>query len=497
MSLPRLPKAEIISPLLKVFLAKKYNLSFKEEAQVFSKKTEELLEDPLFSFGLIFLERYLLENFQKNLYSQELLKNLIEVKEMQGYIFRLKKLPPSFTFFQWEKYYFYPLFFGEIKELFKKLWRNKEKFCALFTVVKSSNELRELKDLLKIFQKLHFTRITPKAKENLEDLFELYLSRKGNKWERNLKKGNFLLVVTNHFNLEEEFQPILFYYKGKRISFYIFREEKLHFLEAFCQKSSFIYGLITSSLLREAPFSGINPFLLGIAVFEHAKRAGKTLHLLDGFTLHVLADLFYEWEDFGSALKFYELAKPYTLQPIELILSIASIYYALGDLDMAEAILKSKLCGCIKEDPQIHYNLGIIYQQKENFEGAEYHFYKAYLLEKENPLFRKTLLTFLWERERFEEMEDILSQVKDLTLEDKIYLGKLAFLKKNYQEALKLLQEINSYAERDGTALFFLAWLYLYFKKEREVAEIFLKEAKEKLSEGELNKLLETFGLPL
>ncbi|MFN3921543.1 MAG: hypothetical protein ACK4K4_04010 [Caldimicrobium sp.] len=94
-------------------------------------------------------------------------------------------------------------------------------------------------------------------------------------------------------------------------------------------------------------------------------------------------------------------------------------------------------------------------------------------------------------------MENILSQVENLTLEEKIYLGKLAFLKKNYEEALKWLQEINFYADRDGATLFFLAWLYLYFKKEREVAEIFLKEAKEKLNERDFNKLVEDFGLPV
>lgn len=94
-------------------------------------------------------------------------------------------------------------------------------------------------------------------------------------------------------------------------------------------------------------------------------------------------------------------------------------------------------------------------------------------------------------------MEDILAQIENLTLEDKVFLGKLAFLRKDYATALELFKAINDQTEKDGTTLFFLAWLYLYFKKEREVGEIFLRSAKEKLSERELNKLIEEFGLPL
>ncbi|MFN3921542.1 MAG: hypothetical protein ACK4K4_04005 [Caldimicrobium sp.] len=343
MSLPKLPKAELITPYLKAFFENKFDLTFRENPQVFTEKTQVLLKEPISSLGLLFLERYLLENFQKNSYSQELLKNLLEVSDLQGYLFYFKKPPSSFTFFQWGEFYFYPLFFGELKELFKNLWKDKRKFCALFITLKSKDELNYLRVLIKIVKKFHFTRVTPKARDDLEDLFELYLSPWGYKWERKLKKGNYILVVTSNFNLEEEFCPALFCYKGKEIGLYIYKDEKLSLLEPFCQKSPFIYGIITSTHLRRAPFIGINPFLLGLASFEHAKRAGKTLHLLDGFTLHVLADLYYEWEDFGSALKFYKLAKPYTLQPIELLLSEDSIYYDFVDLDKAKDLLNSHL----------------------------------------------------------------------------------------------------------------------------------------------------------
>ncbi|MFN3567534.1 MAG: hypothetical protein ACK4UR_01325 [Caldimicrobium sp.] len=491
------PKAEKLIPILKVYLAHKYSLTFDESYIPFKGKTEELLQNYPHSIGTLILERYLLENYKKPYYSKTLLDTLTEIKPIQGYLIKFKKRPPSnFVFFKVNNLYFYPLFFGETRELFIHLWNSVEDFHALFIELKKEENYNQLNKLLRLTNKFHFTRVSPKAKEEISDLFELYSNYNTTFWEKELKKNNFLLITTfKEANLEKHLKP-KFTFQGKRFNFYIYREKDLGNIKTQLEREAFLCGIIPSEILRETIFSNINPFLLGVATLEHARRANKSYHILDKFTLHVLADLFYEWEDLGSALKFYQLAKPYTLQPIELTLSEASVYYLLGNLEKAEKTLKAKLCGCLKEDPRIHYNLATIYQQKGAEDRVEYHLFKAYLLDKENALFRKRLLDFLWEKERFEEIENILKEVKEKTLEDKIYLGKIAFLNKRYKEALELLQEINSYAERDGTALFFLAWLYLYFKKEKEAAEIFLKEAKDKLSQEELKKLIESFGLP-
>ncbi len=88
-------------------------------------------------------------------------------------------------------------------------------------------------------------------------------------------------------------------------------------------------------------------------------------------------------------------------------------------------------------------------------------------------------------------------KLKEFTLEDKIFLGKLSFLKGDYKTALNYLQEILTFPEKDGVSLYFLSWLYFYFKKDREASRLFLKEAKTLLSPEDFNKLLERFGLPL
>ncbi|MFN3504827.1 MAG: tetratricopeptide repeat protein [Caldimicrobium sp.] len=491
------PNAEKLYPLLKLYLEHRYHLPFEENFKPFKTKTETLLENYPKTIGTLFVERYLLENYQRNFYSKSLLQKLLKFQAIPGYIIKFKKKPPSkYVFFRLDNIYFYPLFFGETKDLFIHLWSNKKNFCALYIELKKEENNEQLKDLLKLADKFHFTRISPKAKEEIYDLFELYSKYSVNLWEKLLKKSSLLLITTyKEGHLETHLKPKFSFY-GKRFKFYLYEAKDLEIIKTRLNSGSATLGIISSELLRDPIFFKINPFLLGIATLEHAKRANKPFHILDKFTLHVLADLFYEWEDLGSALTFYELAKPYTLQPIELTLSVASVYYLLGNLEKAENTLKSKLCGCLKEDPRIHYNLGIIYQQKGDEERAEYHLFKAYLLDRENALFRKRLLDFLWEKERFEDIDNILHNVKEKTLDDKIFLGKIAFLNKRYKEALDWLQEINSYADRDGTALFFLAWLYLYFKKEKEAAELFLKEAKEKLSQEELNKLIHSFGLP-
>ncbi|MFN4196590.1 MAG: hypothetical protein ACK4FM_01095, partial [Caldimicrobium sp.] len=401
------PKAEKLIPFLKVYFANKYHLTFDENITPFQASTEDLLQNYPQFIGTLFLERYLLENYKNTYYSKNLLEKLTEIQEIPGYLIKFKKRPSSnFIFFKLDNLYFYPLFFGEIKELFINLWNSGEEFYALFIKLNKEENYNRLKELLKLTNKFHFTRISHKAKEEVSDLFELYGKYSARSWENKLKKNNLLLITTfKEANFGTFLKP-MFSFQGKRFNFYIYKEEDLESVKIRLKKEAFPCGLITSEILREFIFSNINPFLLGIATLEHARRANKSFHILDKFTLHVLADLFYEWEDLGSALKFYQLAKPYTLQPIELILSEASVYYLLGNLDKAEQTLKAKLCGCLKEDPRIHYNLATIYQQKGAEDQVEYHLFKAYLLDKENALFRKRLLDFLWEKERFEEIEN-------------------------------------------------------------------------------------------
>lgn len=492
-------RAERLTQLLSNYLSKRFALPLREEAIPFRETTEDLLKRGKEALSTLYIERILLENYSANLYSEGLLKMLLSVAALPGYVFNFKRsFPKGYPFFSLSKgLYFYPLLFGNIKELFIELWKKKKAFRSLYVELTEDYSLSGLFPQLEFVSSLAFTRFNRKAREALKEIWELWQEGRAKAWMTLFKKPSSLLLVSDK-PLSEEFLTSLGKadFKGGSLNYYLL--QKARPVEVISQIKGLpgTFGVVTSEKWREDPFSRFNPLLLGFSAYEHAKRAGLKAHLLDGFTLHVLADLYYEWEDLGSALEVYELAKTFTLQPIELALSEASIYYALSELEEAVKILKGKLCGCLKEDPRIHYNLGIIYKEKGDPEKAEYHLYKAYLLDQENPLYRKDLLRFLWDRGRTQEMEEILAKVKDFTKEDQVFLGKLAFLRRDYAEALSYLKEVIDSPERDGEALYFLAWLYLYYQRDPSASEILLKEAKDRLSPRSYEKLIEEFGLP-
>jgi tetratricopeptide (TPR) repeat protein len=263
-------------------------------------------------------------------------------------------------------------------------------------------------------------------------------------------------------------------------------------------KGPFKAGVLTEELWNQFKVEEATPLVFLIGALEHAKRL-KDEHIIffNGFTYHVIGDLYYEWNNLDKALKYYLLAQKHTQQPVELALSIAAVYYALGELEKAEKVLKKELCACRGEDPAIHYNLGLIYIKKEKLEDAKFHLYKAYLLQPENQIFREALVKCLWDMEAYEELEEILNSIKNPSEKEEIFLGKLYFQKKDYQRAFEYLKKIFKLPDRDGETLLFLAWLYLYFNKEKEVIDILLKEAQNILSEEEFNKIIEKLGLEL
>ncbi len=416
MPLPLPLETEKLLPFLKSYFEKKYNLIFPEDLNSISIPTEYLLNSEREKiFGLFVLERFLLENFEKGCFSFELLKILTTLETLPGYVFYFKGTPLySYPFFRLTpNLYFYPLFFGKTSELFLTLWKKEKSFLALYCELSKENlDLKSLKRELNLQKRLGFTRINRKARESLKEIFDLHRKGELSKWYRAILNGKILLVSEKPlYESLSSFTNPYFYIEGN-LNYYLLPEDDLeNLLKRFKELDSFL-GIVRGVLLKKEPFKGIDPFLLGYAALEHAKRAGTKVHFLDGFTLHVLADLLYEWEDLKASLKIYQIAKPYTLQPIELALSEASIYYALKAFQEAKKILREKLCGCLKEDPRIHYNLGIIYLEEGDKKNAEYHFYKAYLLDREEAMFRKTLLQFLWNEERYDEMEEILNKVK-------------------------------------------------------------------------------------
>ncbi|MCS7149586.1 MAG: hypothetical protein RMI93_02445 [Caldimicrobium sp.] len=501
MSLAYPPKTERLIPLLKSYLFKNFDLTFDGDYEPFTEDTLELLSKrDQKREAFIYLERIILENYRQGCYSQKLLEIILSLGEpLPGYVFYLAERPKfDYPFFNLgERIYFYPLLFGDITSLYLTLWRECGLFNSYYKALTQGLDLDHIKKDLKIVKKLGFTRFTPKSQSDLKEIWELLMTPEGEVWQETINhKETFILVGKRPLSETNMLKGKIRVF-GSEIFYHLLEETDTEDLINFLKRSNSTWGVVNSKNLREDPFQHLNPFLLAYASLIHADRAKAKFHFLDTFTLHVLADLFFEWEDLGKASELYEIARPYTLQPIELTLSKASIHYALGDLESAEKLLREKLCGCLREDPRVHYNLGVIYLDLGERSKAEYHLYKAYLLNKEEVLFRKRLMDYLWEENRIQEIEEILKDLSSPEIQDKIYLGKCAFLRGDYSKALEMLQEILSFEERDGYALYFLAWLYLYFGKDREASSILLKEAQDKLPSEVMMKLKEEFSLPL
>jgi Flp pilus assembly protein TadD len=438
---------------------------------------------------------YLLDHLFDNFYTEEIFECLVEAhKPLRGYFFMRQDyfLPKDFTFIRLKKLFFYPLFFGNSQELFLSLWKGDVFFTSFYAEVSRLPNPSEVENHLQVISSLGFSRLTKRAEERLAPILKLEKEWLSLKEKEEISK---LLFSVSSFPLDEELKEgIILKEEGKEY-YYVLRDAQGFSLKEENLPQGAILGFVSGDKLKEEPFSRFSPFLLALSAFEHAKRAGLMLKEVEGFSLHVLADIIYELEDLGFAKRVYEIAKDYTLQPIELTLSLASIYYAFSDLDTAEKLLRGKLCGCVREDPMVHHNLGLVYLAKGNLSYAEYHLYKAYLLDPENRAIRQRLIQFLFDQGRISDILEILAGKEDLSPQEALILGKIYFRQGDYERALSLLSQLLASPERDGEASLYLAWLYLNLRKNEEVANLFLDEARSKLSTEEFERLKRELNL--
>ncbi|NAZ30976.1 MAG: tetratricopeptide repeat protein [Caldimicrobium sp.] len=438
---------------------------------------------------------YLLDHLFDNFYTEEIFECLVEAqKPLRGYFFKYQDdlLPKDFTFIRLKNLFFYPLFFGNSQELFLSLWKEDVSFTSFYAEVSRLPNPSEVENHLQVISSLGFSRLTKRAEERLAPILKLEKVWLSLKEKEEISK---LLFIVSSFPFDEELKEGIILKEEGKEHYYVLRDAQGCSLKEENLTQGAILGFVPGEKLKEEPFSRFSPFLLALSAFEHAKRAGLMLKEVEGFSLHVLADIIYELEDLGFAKRVYEIAKDYTLQPIELTLSLASIYYTLSDLDTAEKLLRGKLCGCIREDPMVHHNLGLVYLAKGNLSYAEYHLYKAYLLDPENRAIRQRLIQFLFDQGRISDILEILAGKEDLSPQEALILGKIYFRQGDYDRALSLLSQLLASPERDGEASLYLAWLYLNLRKNEEVANLFLDEARSKLSTDEFERLKRELNL--
>jgi len=438
---------------------------------------------------------YLLDHLFDNFYTEEIFECLVEAhKPLRGYFFMRQDyfLPKDFTFIRLKNLFFYPLFFGNSQELFLSLWKKDVSFTSFYAEVSRLPNPSEVENHLQVISSLGFSRLTKRAEERLVPILKLEKEWLSLKEKEEISK---LLFSVSSFPLDEELKEGTILKEEGKEYYYVLRDAQGFSLKEENLPQGAILGFVSGEKLKEEPFSRFSPFLLALSAFEHAKRAGLMLKEVEGFSLHVLADIIYELEDLGFAKRVYEIAKDYTLQPIELTLSLASIYYTLSDLDTAEKLLRGKLCGCVREDPMVHHNLGLVYLAKGNLSYAEYHLYKAYLLDPENRAIRQRLIQFLFDQGRISDILEILAGKEDLSSQEALILGKIYFRQGDYDRALSLLSQLLASPDRDGEASLYLAWLYLNLRKNEEVANLFLDEARSKLSPEEFERLKRELNL--
>jgi len=438
---------------------------------------------------------YLLDHLFDNFYTEEIFECFVEAhKPLRGYFFMRQDyfLPKDFTFIRLKNLFFYPLFFGNSQELFLSLWKEDVSFTSFYAEVSRLPNPSEVENHLQVISSLGFSRLTKRAEERLVPILKLEKEWLSLKEKEEISK---LLFSVSSFPLDEELKEGTILKEEGKEYYYVLRDAQGFSLKEENLPQRAILGFVPGEKLKEEPFSRFSPFLLALSAFEHAKRAGLMLKEVEGFSLHVLADIIYELEDLGFAKRVYEIAKDYTLQPIELTLSLASIYYAFSNLDTAEKLLRGKLCGCVREDPMVHHNLGLVYLAKGNLSYAEYHLYKAYLLDPENKAIRQRLIQFLFDQGRISDLLEILAGKEDLSPQEALILGKIYFRQGDYDRALSLLSQLLASPERDGETSLYLAWLYLNLRKNEEVANLFLDEARSKLSPEEFERLKRELNL--
>jgi len=492
-------RIEIFSLIFPV-IKKELGLNLIKDEDVFKYSVKELLSLPVstdYKLEVLSAERFFFDALEDKCIKSPLLEKLIEFASLSGLLVKtepkiLKEIFDDYFFECKDGIYFLPGSTKRRKSILKKLFKSKKPFTAV--EAKGLNSLNSLLLSLEDFKTAEIfdlSVVTELGKLGLEHFFgkktpselaEILKKLRGKSYlyfvegENIVEVKDFLMENCEVFELLED--------KVIATSEKNLTEE----LKKFSESLGITAGVLTQETYQRFKVDGASELLYLLAALEHARRLeNENFAFFEGFSFHVLGDMFYEWGDLVRALKYYQLAEPFTKQPVELILSQSAVFYELDELEKAESLLKAGIC-IAEKDPAVYYNLGLIYRKKRDLKRAKIFLEKACKLSEGDPLPREAYLEVLWRLKDYEKLKKLLES-KKLSPKEAIVLGKVYFKEGRLDEAFELLKRGTTAGEKDGEALVFLAHLYKT-KGEKGVAEVLLKESEEMLGKEKVKALL-------
>ncbi len=428
---------------------------------------------------------------EKTLYGlpgKDLLRRKLENGPLKGLLLKGASPPASEGLYALGRgLFFLPEGYFRPREVLKGLWQEGLSFHAAAIELHSPEELPFLPRFMDFLEAFGFLWFTGKAARYFAELGLVE-----EKWKPLAKLSS--LAGTHSLAWVEGEPPSLNCLKEKARFFVELGERSL--LLATPLPPEELEALFSSLSLRGGilpPSETKTPLRSIWAAFEHAKRlGGEAVVRFVPFSLHVLGDVFLDLGDLFAALSAYEEAKEGTLQPIELLNSLAYIYLELEDFEKAEAHLRKAL-SLAPEDPMLSYNLALFLEQQGREEEALSLFEKAHRLSPGEGPFAEALAERLAKKARWPEVKEILTGKEDSSGRRAFLLAKALYETGELEESLRLFKEVSQKDPQNLEALAYLALLYIQLRGEYSVAEAVLPQIEKSAAYAELANHLRTF----
>ncbi len=427
---------------------------------------------------------------EKTLYGlpgKDLLCRKLEGGPQKGLLLELSAPPASEGLYALgRRLFFLPEGQFHPRKFLKELWQKNLSFHAAAIELESPEEITFLPRFMKFLKAFGFRWFTGKAARYFKEL-----GLREEKWETLAQLASFAKTCS------------LAWVAGKPPSLQCLKE-KAHLFIELTENSALmattllpeeLEGLLASLSLKAGllpPAKNPSPLRSLWAAFEHAGRLGEEAVVnFSSFSLHVLGDIFLDLGDFFAALSAYEAAQEGTLQPIELLNSLAYVYLELEDFEKAESFLRQAL-SLAPQDPMLFYNLALFLEQRDRKEEALRLFERAYQLAPQESPFVEALAERYAKKGLWLRVKEILSG-KELSKRAVFLLARAFYETGELEKALILFKEVSRKDPQNLEALAYLALLYIQLRGEYSVAEAVLPELEKTPAYKEFAEYLRTF----